>query len=297
LLDFSSLIWHADLSYSDHSEPILFADGPLPITMPSETTSSKIMPSDSKEPLATVASDSTAEIEAKAPKKIATKKPKAVTDATSSKRRSFRGLSLEERQNERREKLIEAGLQIYGTQGFFSVTVRDICSEAKLTERYFYESFKRSEELFKTVYLRLIDQLQKNILHAIMQSKLTAPAEMVQSGLTGLFTSLQNDPRMARILFIDAILVHEMHGHAIYDTMASFDRMTRAFFTLLFPKENSTQLKLPLIATGLNGYVTHIATRWVMGGFKEPIEEVTAASALAYTSIIQYFETQNKQKI
>lgn len=254
------------------------------------------MSSDSSEHLADLAPENTAGAELKTPKKTATKKPKAVTDGVGSKRRSFRGLSLEERQNERREKLIEAGLQIYGTQGFFSVTVRDICSEAKLTERYFYESFKRSEELFKTVYLRLIDQLQKNILHAIMQSKMTEPSAMVQSGLTGMFTSLQNDPRMARILFIDAILVHEMHGHAIYDTMASFDRMTRAFFTLLFPKENPTNLKLPLVATGLNGYVTHIATRWVMGGFKEPIDEVTAACALAYTSIIQHFETYNKKK-
>lgn len=234
--------------------------------------------------------------ESKTTKKTASKSRKT-TEPTTNKRRSFRGLSLEERQNERREKLIEAGLQIYGTQGFFSVTVRDICSEAKLTERYFYESFKRSEELFKTVYLRLIDQLQKRILHAIMQSKLTEPAEMVEAGLKGLFTSLQDDPRMARILFIDAILVHEMHGHAIYDTMASFDRMTRAFFTLLFPKGNSTQLKLPLVATGLNGYVTHIATRWVMGGFKEPIDEVIAASAVAYTSIIQYFENNRQQKI
>lgn len=257
--------------------------------------SSKTIPSDSLESIAAVKPDNTAEGEAhKTAKKTASK----TTDtASSGKRRSFRGLSLEERQNERREKLIEAGLQIYGTQGFFSVTVRDICSEAKLTERYFYESFKRSEELFKTVYLRLIDELQKNILHAIMQSQLTQPDKMVEAGLKGLFTSLQNDPRMARILFIDAILVHEMHGHAIYDTMASFDRMTRAFFTLLFPKENSTHLKLPLIATGLNGYVTHIATRWVMGGFKEPIDEVTAASAVAYNSIIQYFANSVKQKI
>lgn len=214
----------------------------------------------------------------------------ATADAThpvqgKTKRRHFKGQSMEERQKERREKLIEAGLQVYGTQGFFSVTVRDVCSEAKLTERYFYESFKRSEELFKAVYLRLIDQLQKNILNAVMQTGQTDFRLMVHAGLTAMFTSLQNDPRMARILFIDAVLVHEMFGQTIVDTMASFDRMTQAMFILMFPKDTRNTLQLSLISTGINGYVTHIATRWVMGGFKEPLEEVLTVCALAYKVI------------
>jgi len=79
---------------------------------------------------------------------LSTEAKEANAAATTTKRRSFKGMSLEERQAERRERLMEAGLQAYGTQGFFSVTVRDICIEAKLTERYFYESFKNSEALF-----------------------------------------------------------------------------------------------------------------------------------------------------
>ena len=54
------------------------------------------------------------------------------------KERQFKGMSLTERKQARREKLIEAGIEAYGTHGFFSVTVKDICNEAKLTERYFY---------------------------------------------------------------------------------------------------------------------------------------------------------------
>ncbi|XID74886.1 TetR/AcrR family transcriptional regulator [Alkanindiges sp. WGS2144] len=222
----------------------------------------------------------------------AVQKPAASRQRSSqsaSRRRSFKGLSLEQRQNERREKLIEAGLQIYGTQGFFSVTVRDVCAEAKLTERYFYESFKRSEELFKTVYLRLIEQLQQNILAAVMQSK-ADPRLMVESGLTALLRSLQDDPRMARILFIDAILVHEMQGNTIYESVARFDRMIQGFMMLMFPKKPSKDTDLSLVSTGLNGYVTHIAMRWVIGGFKEPFNQVLAACQVAYLSILQWME-------
>lgn len=220
---------------------------------------------------------------------------KSASKAT--KRRSFRGLSLEERQNERREKLIEAGLQIYGTQGFFSVTVRDICNEAKLTERYFYESFKRSEELFKTIYLRLIEQLQQTILAAVMQNQGEVnPRRMIESGLQAFFHTLRNDPRMARILFIDAILVHEIQGNTIYEAIARFDRMTTAFILLMFPKEPRTHSEISLIATGLSGYVIHIATRWVIGGFKEPLENVLSACRIAYLSLMQGIENDSTKK-
>lgn len=215
-------------------------------------------------------------------------------DRINNRRRSFKGLSLEQRQNERREKLIEAGLQIYGTQGFFSVTVRDICNEAKLTERYFYESFKRSEELFKTIYLRLIEQLQQDILAAVMQSKVT-PRLMINSGLNALLKALQDDPRMARILFIDAILVHELQGNTIYEAVARFDRMIQAFMMLMFPKKHSQAANLSLVSTGLNGYVTHIAMRWVIGGFKEPRDQILVACEIAYLSILQWMETGPEQ--
>ena len=42
----------------------------------------------------------------------------AVSSVT--KERQFKGLSLAERKSMRREKLIEAGMEVYGKQGFFS---------------------------------------------------------------------------------------------------------------------------------------------------------------------------------
>ncbi|WP_414631690.1 TetR/AcrR family transcriptional regulator, partial [Acinetobacter venetianus] len=90
------------------------------------------------------------------------KKPKAP------KERQFKGLSLTERKEVRREKLIEAGIHLYGTNGFFSVTVKDVCNEAKLTERYFYESFKKSEELFQTVFLKMIEKMQNCLTQAVL---------------------------------------------------------------------------------------------------------------------------------
>ncbi|QGM26423.1 MULTISPECIES: TetR/AcrR family transcriptional regulator [Acinetobacter] len=210
------------------------------------------------------------------------------------KERQFKGLSLTERKQARREKLIEAGIQAYGTYGFFAVTVKDICTEAKLTERYFYESFKKSEELFQTIFLKLIDELQQNVMQAIMQAS-ADPKKMIDAGLTALLTTLKNNPQMARIIYIDAMLVQELHNQAtIHETMSRFDRMIQAFVMLMMPHLDRPNREISLVATGLNGYVTQIAIRWVMSDFKQSMEDVLSSCRIVFLSLLQTFSEKEQ---
>ncbi|MEQ1370064.1 TetR/AcrR family transcriptional regulator [Acinetobacter schindleri] len=208
---------------------------------------------------------------------------------TMTKERQFKGLSMAERQQARREKLIEAGIQAYGTHGFFSVTVKDICTEAKLTERYFYESFKKSEHLFQTIFLKLIDELQQNVMQAMMQAS-SDPKKMIEAGLTALLTTLRDNPRMARIIYIDAMLVQELHNQAtIHETMGRFDRMIQTFVMLMMPNLSRSEQEISLVSTGLNGYVTQIAIRWVMSGFKQSMEEVLSSCSIVFLALFESF--------
>ena len=219
-----------------------------------------------------------------------------VTKKTVSKERQFKGMSLAERKHVRREKLIEAGIETYGTQGFFAVTVKDVCQQAKLTERYFYESFKKSEDLFHTIFLRLIEQLQHTTLTAIVQAS-PAPQHMIEAGLTALLKFLKNDPRSARIIYIDAMLVQELHNQAtISETMARFDQMIQAFIISSMPHMQHRQNEITLISTGLNGYVTQIAIRWVVGGFKQPLNDVLFACSSVFLSLLQRFSETSSEK-
>ncbi|OTG70963.1 TetR family transcriptional regulator [Acinetobacter sp. ANC 4169] len=210
------------------------------------------------------------------------------------KERQFKGMSLTERKQARREKLIEAGIEAYGTHGFFAVTVKDICTEAKLTERYFYESFKKSEELFQTIFLKLIDQLQHNVMQAIMQAS-TDPKKMIEAGLTALLTTLKDNPHMARIIYIDAMLVQELHNQAtIHETMLRFDRMIHAFVMLMMPNINRSEREISMISTGLNGYVTQIAIRWVVSDFKPSLENVLSSCSIVFLSLLETFSEKEK---
>ena len=206
-----------------------------------------------------------------------------------SKERQFKGLSMAERQQVRREKLIEAGIEAYGSHGFFSVSVEDICNEANRSDRYFYESFKKSEHLFQTIFLKLIDELQQNVMQAMMQAS-TDPKKMIEAGLAALLSTLRDNPRMARIIYIDAMLVQELHNQAtIHETMSRFDRMIHAFVMLMMPQLNRSEQEISLVSTGLNGYVTQIAIRWVMSGFKQSLEEVLSSCSVVFLALLESF--------
>lgn len=211
------------------------------------------------------------------------------TIKSTAKERQFKGMSLSERKLARKEKLIEAGIEAYGTHGFFSVTVKDICTEAKLTERYFYESFRKSEDLFQSIFLQLIEQLQSTVMQGVMQAA-PEPKLMIRGGLSAIFKMLKDDPRVARIIYIDAMLVQELHNHAtIQETMGRFDRMIHSFVTLMMPHIERSEQEISLVATGLNGYVTQIAIRWVTGGFKQSLDEIVTACETVFIALIDAF--------
>lgn len=68
--------------------------------------------------------------------------------------------------------------------------------------------------------------------------------------------------------------------------------MIQAFVMLASPHIRYSEQELSLVASGLNGYVTQIAIRWVMGGFKESIEDVLSACEIVFLSLVEKFSNR-----
>ena len=204
------------------------------------------------------------------------------------KRRSFRGVSAEQRQAERRRKFVDAGLQLFGTHGFYNTKVRELCAEAHLTERYFYESFKSLEELFAEVYREAVEGMQQHILMAIMGQSHQGSLALIRAGLEAFLKFVRQDPRVARILFIEVPQVRMEHGSLIEETMNGFDRMLTQFGNSLFPPPKNPLIQMDLIAAGLNGSNAHIVSRWVYGGFQQPLEVILENCFAVFAGVADY---------
>lgn len=118
--------------------------------------------------------------------------------------RSWRGLTTEQRVAERRERLLAAALEIFAAKGFGAAKVRDVCREAKLTERYFYESFTDKEALLMALGDGIVVDLVMEAGPAITLFP-TDPRAALSLGAQAVVSALTDDPRKARILFVEVV--------------------------------------------------------------------------------------------
>ena len=130
--------------------------------------------------------------------------------------RSYRGMTPEQRTAQRRTRFLEAGLNVFGNEGFHAATVRRICKEAGLTDRYFYESYSSMEELLVEVYERCL----KSILARLQESLSsipheTFPEQMISALLNDFFAEME-DPRVAKVCMFEAEGVSD-HMHSMYN--------------------------------------------------------------------------------
>jgi AcrR family transcriptional regulator len=114
--------------------------------------------------------------------------------------RPYRGVSATDRRAQRRQRLIDAGLELFGTLGVAAVGIVDVCAEAGLTKRYFYESFASVDALADAVFEHVTGQLVAAVVPAIEAGAGRDP----RPALTAYTRALLSDPRVVRLLAVES---------------------------------------------------------------------------------------------
>ena len=117
--------------------------------------------------------------------------------------RIWGGQTLDARRAARRAQLIEAGLDLLASGGGPALTVRAVCRHAKLTERYFYESFADRDELMLAVY----DAVTAQALGIIVRSSGSArsPEAVARAAVEAMVDLGISDPRKGQVLFVTSM--------------------------------------------------------------------------------------------
>ena len=202
--------------------------------------------------------------------------------------RRYRGVSNEARKAERRLKLIEAGIKIFGTTGYHAATVKGLCQEAGLTERYFYESFANAEALFTACYLHITDTLRDNLQRVLLTMDEDDLAGATRTGLTVFFSQFKESPQAARILLVEVLTVNRHLEELSLKTLYSFIEMLETLAKPLIEQGkggHDKRLDSTLLASGLVGSVLYMAARWSLDGCKKPVEDVVENAMLIFTGV------------
>jgi AcrR family transcriptional regulator len=112
-------------------------------------------------------------------------------------------VSADQRVAARRERLLDAAVARFAARGFAATGVKDVCSEAGLTDRYFYESFEDSTALLVAV----VDHITAHLFEVVAAAVLEAapdPQAQAQAAIGSYVRALADDPAAARVLFVEA---------------------------------------------------------------------------------------------
>jgi AcrR family transcriptional regulator len=200
--------------------------------------------------------------------------------------RRYRGASLTQRRAGRRQQLLQAGIDLFGTRGYHAVTVREICAAAGLTERYFYESFRDREQLFGAVYEHLNTQLAQKLAAAVTGAGGDVEL-MARRGLRAYFEQTRDDPKGARIMLIEHFGLSADMDRLSRRTAIGFVEMLRQTLAPRLLGSRRRELDPDLLATGLVGGVIFSAMRWVLSGYQQPLDAVVDNSAAIFTSLLR----------
>ncbi len=164
----------------------------------------------------------------------------------------YGGVDASERRSRRRAQLIEAGLELLGTQGWQSATVRAICTRAKLTPRYFYESFHDRDELLLTVFDEIAREGALVAVQALAEAGDDTRAN-ARAAIGAFVELVTDDPRKARVLFVE--MGSEALGKRRSETLRGFAKLVadeaRSFYGMPDASDPLVQTTALMLVGGL----------------------------------------------
>jgi AcrR family transcriptional regulator len=180
--------------------------------------------------------------------------------------RTYGGISAEERVAARRERLLDAGLELFGTRGFDAVGVKEVCRAAGVTDRYFYESFRDREALFRAVFDRLTEELFTSVAEAVVAVE-PKPEPQMRAAIGTFIRMLADDPRKPRIVFADT------GGDHMKQTLRRFQALVAATARQHGVRDPS------MLAIALVGTLERVVVEWQDGQLDLSVDDIVDQTA------------------
>lgn len=184
--------------------------------------------------------------------------------------RTYGGISAAQRRAGRRTALLDAALEIIGTQGVDKLTVAGLCAQAGLNERYYYEQFTGREAVLTALFDEIADELAAAIIGALQElvnadSARPDTRTMAHAAVSAGIHVLTDDPRKAQVALAISASTPELRARTM-DNIRTFADLVAAqgidFYRLGEPTPDPA---IGFRATYLVGGLVQTLSSWLQG--------------------------------
>lgn len=200
--------------------------------------------------------------------------------------RLYRGESKEDRVRRRQEQFLAAGLEVFGTIGLRAATVKGLCREAGLSDRYFYESFDSLETLFIATYRQQTQLLKGAMLTAVASvASSDTRSSFIESALHALLGAV-SDPRVARLCWVEVLGNSQRIDSLYLGTRAEFAALLIQLARLHVPNWKVPPAEERALSGALVGAVNQSIQNWVMSGRRDKPKLIIQANVLIFEGVL-----------
>jgi AcrR family transcriptional regulator len=218
----------------------------------------------------------------------------SATARTAASERRYGGLSAQERSQQRHDKLLQAAIQVFGTLGLRKTTMRDICNEARIAERYFAEHFSCATQAYEAAYRQISEQAAAATGAAVSASALNT-RDMARAGLLAFLRFIKDDPRRAQIMLVDGTSYWRYSSSSTNPELNRQALMMKRFGELLYPNLPDN-LALDIVGAALIGASLRACVIWVQSGFNHPVEVVVDNLMFMWDGLDNWLKSQSRRQ-
>lgn len=178
------------------------------------------------------------------------------------RRRGYAGRSADQLIVERRQRLLAAALELFGTQGYASTSIDKLCAEAKVTTRHFYEQFADKEKLLIAVFEQVMKDTQAQVLAVMLDQQLPEEGRFF-AALDAFMTAQLSDPRRARLTTTEVLGVSNATEVIRNTVMNQFTQLIEIYMNRLASTGQIPARNYRILAIGLVGAMHELQIAWL----------------------------------
>jgi AcrR family transcriptional regulator len=168
----------------------------------------------------------------------------------------------EQRGRERHERLLDAALELFARQGYANTSIGQLCAEARVTTRHFYQLFDSREAVLAALYQRIVDGLRAVMVEALIPPAASLDAQLIDA-VHRIVHHYVADARLARIGVLEIVGVSPAMEHLRRSVFHELASAMETYTALLVKNGQLPEHNYHLICIAILGGVNELLCEWL----------------------------------